>query len=145
MPRALKYNKILLLVLIIIFIIFTSIWLYFDNFVITHDQSLYLVDSVRIYNDMRGSENSITKLFTSQSWNPPAIPFITAVLYHFTGMSPDIAILTISSLFVMILALSTYSICKRINYEKIGVLAVFIVLTYPITDQSVLFPVSSSE
>jgi len=47
-------------------------------------------------------------------------------------MSPDIAILTISSLFVMILALSTYSICKRINYEKIGVLAVFIVLTYPI-------------
>ncbi|HUW95584.1 MAG TPA: glycosyltransferase family 39 protein [Anaerolineae bacterium] len=86
-----------------------------------------------IYNDMLKAVNvrSIFEVMT-WSWNRPPLSHLVAVpLYRLFGTSTDVALMR-NAIFVAMLLFSVYGIGKRLFARKVGLLAAFIVSTYPI-------------
>lgn len=86
-----------------------------------------------IYNDMLQQVNlrSLFEVLT-WSWNRPPLFHLTAVpLYRFFGVSTDVALMS-NAVYVTILLLSVYGIGRRMYNARIGLLAAFMVSTYPI-------------
>jgi 4-amino-4-deoxy-L-arabinose transferase-like glycosyltransferase len=86
-----------------------------------------------IYDDMLQAVNirSIFEVMT-WSWNrPPLSHLVAAPLYRLFGTSTDVALMR-NAIFVAMLLFSVYGIGKRLFARKVGLLAAFIVSTYPI-------------
>lgn len=96
------------------------------------DRPAHLIRTL-IYNDMLQQVNlrSLFEVLT-WSWNRPPLFHLTAVpLYRFFGVSTDVALMS-SAVYVTILLLSVYGIGGRMYSAQIGLLAAFMVSTYPI-------------
>jgi hypothetical protein len=86
-----------------------------------------------IYNDMLQVVNirSVFEVMT-WSWNRPPLSHLVAVpFYRLFGTSTDVALMR-NAIFVAMLLFSVYGIGKRLFARKVGLLAAFIVSTYPI-------------
>lgn len=86
-----------------------------------------------IYNDMLQQVNlrSLFEVLT-WSWNRPPLAHLTTVpLYRLFGVSTDVALMG-NAVYVAILLLSVYGIGRRMYNAQIGLLAAFLVSTYPI-------------
>jgi 4-amino-4-deoxy-L-arabinose transferase-like glycosyltransferase len=96
------------------------------------DRPAHLIRTL-IYNDMLQQVNlrSLFEVLT-WSWNRPPLAHLTAVpLYRLFGVSTDVALMR-NAVYVVILLLSVYGIGRRMYNARIGLLAAFIVSTYPI-------------
>ncbi|MDH4207782.1 MAG: glycosyltransferase family 39 protein, partial [Anaerolineae bacterium] len=96
------------------------------------DRPAHLVRTL-IYNDMLQQVNlrSLFEVMT-WSWNRPPLSHLAAVpFYRILGVSTDVALMT-NSLFVAILLFSVYGIGRRLYDWRVGLLAAFLVSTYPI-------------
>jgi 4-amino-4-deoxy-L-arabinose transferase-like glycosyltransferase len=96
------------------------------------DRPAHLVRTL-IYNDILQVVN-IRSLFEALtwSWNRPPLSHLAAVpLYRLFGVSTDVALMT-NCIFVTMLVFSVYGIGKRLFSRKAGLLAAFLVSTYPI-------------
>jgi hypothetical protein len=96
------------------------------------DRPAHLVRTL-IYNDILQVVN-VRSLFEALtwSWNRPPLSHLAAVpLYRLFGTSTDVALMT-NCVFVAVLIFSVYGIGKRLFARKVGLLAAFIVSTYPI-------------
>jgi hypothetical protein len=96
------------------------------------DRPAHLVRTL-IYNDMLQAVNirSIFEVLT-WSWNRPPLSHLVAVpLYRLFGASTDVALMG-NAVFVAMLLFSAYGIGKRLFSRQVGLLAAFLVSTYPI-------------
>ena len=96
------------------------------------DRPAHLVRTL-IYNDMLQQVNlrSVFEVMT-WSWNRPPLSHLVAVpLYRLFGVSTGVALMR-NVLFVAMLLFSVYGIGKRYFGSRVGLLAAFIVSTYPI-------------
>ena len=96
------------------------------------DRPAHLVRTL-IYNDMLQAVN-IRNLFEvlTWSWNRPPLSHLVAVpIYRLFGVSTDVALMR-NAVFVAMLLFSVYGIGKRLFDRRVGLLAAFIVSTYPI-------------
>jgi 4-amino-4-deoxy-L-arabinose transferase-like glycosyltransferase len=96
------------------------------------DRPAHLVRTL-IYNDML-QEVNLRSLFEvlTWSWNRPPLAHLIAVpLYRLFGVSTDVALMK-NAVYVVILLLSVYGIGRRMYNAQSGLLAAFVVSTYPI-------------
>ena len=96
------------------------------------DRPAHLVRTL-IYNDMLQAVN-IRSLFEvlTWSWNRPPLSHLVAVpIYRLFGVSTDVALMR-NAVFVAMLLFSVYGTGKRLFDRRVGLLAAFIVSTYPI-------------
>lgn len=96
------------------------------------DRPAHLVRTL-IYDDILRAVN-IRSLFEALtwSWNRPPLSHLASVpLYRLFGTSTDVALMT-NCVFVAMLIFSVYGIGKRLFARKVGLLAAFLVSTYPI-------------
>jgi 4-amino-4-deoxy-L-arabinose transferase-like glycosyltransferase len=96
------------------------------------DRPAHLVRTL-IYNDMLQAVNirSIFEVMT-WSWNRPPLSHLVAVpLYRLFGVSTDVALMS-NAVCVVMLLFSAYGIGKKLFSRQEGLLAAFIVSTYPI-------------
>ena len=96
------------------------------------DRPAHLVRTL-VYNDIL-QEVNIRSLFEAMtwSWNRPPLSHLVAVpLYRLFGVSTDVAVMR-NAIFVAILLFSVYGIGHRFYGARVGLLAAFIVSTYPI-------------
>lgn len=96
------------------------------------DRPAHLIRTL-IYNDML-QEINLRSLFevVTWSWNRPPLSHLIAVpFYRLFGLSTDVALMR-NGLYVAVLLLSVYGIGRRMYNAQIGLLAAFMVSTYPI-------------
>jgi 4-amino-4-deoxy-L-arabinose transferase-like glycosyltransferase len=96
------------------------------------DRPAHLVRTL-IYNDMLQAVNirSIFEVLT-WSWNRPPLSHLVAVpLYRLFGASTDVALMG-NAVFVAMLLFSAYGTGKKLFSRQVGLLAAFLVSTYPI-------------
>jgi hypothetical protein len=96
------------------------------------DRPAHLVRTL-IYNEMLAQVNlrSVFEVMT-WSWNRPPLYHLVAVpFYRLFGVSTDVALMR-NVVFVAILLFSVYGIGRRFYSEGVGLLAAFLVSTYPI-------------
>ena len=96
------------------------------------DRPAHLIRTL-IYNDMLQQVNlrSLFEVLT-WSWNRPPLFHLSAVpLYRLFGVSTDVALMS-NAVYVAILLLSVYGLGRRICNASVGLLAAFVVSTYPI-------------
>jgi len=96
------------------------------------DRPAHLIRTL-IYNDML-QEINLRSLFevVTWSWNRPPLSHLIAVpFYRVFGVSTDVALMR-NGLYVAVLLLSVYGIGRKMYNAQIGLLAAFMVSTYPI-------------
>ena len=134
--RANSIRKWLCFVPLILLVIFHLVvnWLYIStNVTILGVDVPAHLGSTLVYNRIL-KQVDLKTLFKALtwSWNRPPLPFLTAVLlYRLFGISTDSALMS-NSLYVIVLLLSVYGIGRRVYDRPVGLLAAFLVSTYPI-------------
>ncbi len=96
------------------------------------DRPAHLVRTL-IYNEMLAQVN-LRSLFEVMTWSwnrPPLYHLVAVPFYRLFGVSTDVALMR-NVVFVAILLLSVYGIGRRFYGEGVGLLAAFLVSTYPI-------------
>lgn len=130
-----KTNPYFILAVIILFhLVATFIWLKIDKSYLKLDAWGHYRYSLKAYDFLKGIRYFKFSLSSvePQKWHGILVGFSTAFLYFIFGNSQDTAIMINSAIFLTILVLSTYGIAKRIFDIRAGLLAAFIVTSYPI-------------
>lgn len=107
------------------------IWLSTNVVILGWDRPRHLIESLR-YNDILQTLNypSFFEAFTLSGYYPPFFHLLIVVFYKLFGLSMDVAAM-VNSLYLAILLPSTYMIGRKIWGWKEGLLAAFLVSTFP--------------
>lgn len=128
--KRLSFTALILLVIIHLVVN----WLYIStNVTILGVDVPAHLESTLVYNRIL-SHVDLKALFRALtwSWNRPPLPFLTAVLfYRLFGVSTDSALMS-NSPYLIVLLFSVYGIGRRVYNRPVGLLAAFLVSTYPI-------------
>lgn len=130
-----KINPYFILAIIILFHLTTTfIWLKIDKSYLKLDAWGHYRYSLEAYDFLKGIPHLKFPLSAvePQKWHGILVGFSTALLYFVFGKAQDAAIMINSAIFLTILVLSTYGIAKRIYSSSAGLLAAFIVTSYPV-------------
>lgn len=130
-----RINSSLILAVIILFnIINTFIWLKIDKSYLKLDAWGHYRYSLEAYDFLSGFRHLKFPLsaIEPQKWHGILVGFSTALFYFLFGSAQDTAIIINTAIFLPILVLSTYGIAKRILRVYAGILAAFIITSYPI-------------
>ena len=115
---------ILLFLLIAFHCVNNYIILSLDNTPLIYDANGFFQRSIGYY-------RNIKEIFSVRSARPPLFMLTSLPLYFLFGVTPDIAVMT-NLVFLFILLLSVYGIGKKLFNKDTGLLAAFILSTYPI-------------
>lgn len=135
LPESRRFRLLALLavLLLVLFHVFNN-WIFVRTQVtiLGWDRPAHLVRTL-IYNDMLQQVNlrSLFEVMT-WSWNRPPLTHLAVVpFYRAFGVSTDVALMT-NGLFVAVLLFSVYGIGRKLYDCRVGLLAAFLVSTYPI-------------
>jgi 4-amino-4-deoxy-L-arabinose transferase-like glycosyltransferase len=127
-----KRYYFLLVILLLFHIINNLIIINNDNTPLLWDGGDYFYRSLRYYDVFRNfGSDFITEFNDVSRYRPPLFLLSSLPFYLIFGRSPDVAAMT-NVVYFIILVLSVYGIGKRIHSEEVGLLASFIVSTFPI-------------
>ncbi len=117
--------------LILFHIINNWIWLSTNLVIVGWDPLRHLIESLR-YNDILKTLNypSFFEAFTLSGYYPPLFHLLIQAFYKLFGLSTDVAAM-VNFLYLAILLPSTYIIGRKIWRGKEGLLAAFLVSTFP--------------
>lgn len=137
MDRAImKHKSILALSCLYLFhIISNYIWLKIDTAYLLFDPAQYHLYSLRLFEAMKGSLLAALfskSLFTCFYKSGLFVGFITTPFYFLFGTSQDAAAMISGAIFLAILLFSVYSIGRKLQDERTGLLGAFIVSMYPV-------------
>jgi len=130
-----KIRSSLILITIILFhLINTFIWLRIDKSYLKLDAWGHYRYSLEVYEFLKSIAhlNLPISAVEPMKWHGLLVGFITAPFYFIFGSAQDTAIIIINSIFSVILILSTYGIGKKLLNKEAGLLAVFILTSYPL-------------
>lgn len=107
------------------------IWLSANVVIVGWDRPRHLIESLR-YNDILKTLNypSFFEAFTLSGYYPPLFHLLIVAFYKLFGLSADVAAM-VNSLFLAILLPSAYMIGRKVWGWKEGLLAAFLVSTFP--------------
>ncbi len=122
---------LVLAALILFYILNNWIWLSTNVVIVGWDRPRHLIESLR-YNDILKSLNypSFFEAFTLSGYYPPLFHLLIMAFYKLFGLSADVAAM-VNSLYLAILLSSTYIIGRKVWGWKEGLLAAFLVSTFP--------------
>ncbi len=133
-------NKFIIFVLLLIIILFhvinNYIWLRNDTSYLMHDSHHHFLFSLNVFNEMKQSiiplpSRVFERGMMHNRWHGILVGYVTAPFYFITGMSQDMGVMINTTLFFIILILSTYGIGKIIFNQQAGLLSAFIIGMYP--------------
>ncbi|MFA5149720.1 MAG: glycosyltransferase family 39 protein [Candidatus Omnitrophota bacterium] len=99
------------------------IWLRIDNTYLILDSHEHFLFSLNVFNGIMG---------LPVRWHGIFAGYLTAPFYFISGVSQDMGVMINSSIFLTMLALSTYGLAKIIAGRKAGLLSAFIITMYPL-------------
>ncbi len=107
-------------------------WLSSNVTLVGWDQPSHLWKSL-VCNELLRQSNpvSLFQAIVLSKFRPPLLFFSTVVFYRLFGLSTDVALMSNSPYWALIL-LSTYGIGKRVYDRNVGLLAAFLVSTFPL-------------
>ena len=110
----------------------TLYWLHIDQAPLGWDQMERLVQSVSIYRTLsHPTTDFLAQIAAAHAFYPPFQPLAAVAGYALFGVSADVGVAASSGFFLAILLLSTYDLGCTLRDSRTGVLAAFIVATYP--------------
>lgn len=122
---------VVLVALILFHIVNNWIWLSTNVVIVGWDRARHLIESLR-YNDILKTLNypSFFEAFTLSGYYPPLFHLLIVAFYKLFWLSTDVAAM-VNSLYLAILLPSTYMIGRKLWVRKEGLLAAFLVPTFP--------------
>lgn len=122
----------LLVALIVFSVINTAIWLWIDTRPPRWDEAAYLRTSLKYHEALteEGAGGFIRALVEVDRKRPPLVSALAVPVYFLFGKSFDIALL-VNLLAFVVLLLAVYRLGTRLASAEAGVLAAFLVATYP--------------
>lgn len=134
-----RCKYVLIIVTIIFFMIGTMwVWVKMNNAPPAYDEAAYLERSLEIY---YASQKGPIELFKSifsfdnykDSFNPhrALVPLTTMPFYMIFGKTMDIGVMT-NAIFMVVLLCTTYVMASRMFCNKVGILSLFVVSTFPL-------------
>jgi 4-amino-4-deoxy-L-arabinose transferase-like glycosyltransferase len=123
----------LLLALLLLFHLINNIIIVsIDNTPFLWDGGDYFYRSLRYYDVFANIDSNFFSRFNEVSpYRPPLFLLTSLPFYLVFGRSPDVAVMT-NFVYLIILVFSVYGIGKKIHSQQVGLLASFIVSTFPI-------------
>jgi len=108
------------------------VWLSSNVTLVGWDQASHLRKSL-VCNDLlqQFDPASLFQAIVLDKFRPPLLFFSAVVFYRLFGLSTDVALMS-NSLYWALLLFSTYGIGKRIYDRSVGLLAAFLVSTFPL-------------
>jgi len=127
-----KKYIVLLAILILFHIANNAIIIHTDNTPFLWDGGDYFYRSLRYYDVFANLDSNFIAEFNKVSpYRPPLFLLSSLPFYLIFGRTPDVAVMT-NIIYFIILVLSVYGIGRRLHSEEVGLLASFIVSTFPI-------------
>lgn len=122
---------LILATLVLFHILNNWMWLSTNVVIVGWDRPRHLIESLR-YNDILKTFNypSFFEAFTLSGYYPPLFHLLIVAFYKLFGLSADVAAM-VNSLYLAILLPSTYMIGRKVWGWKEGLLAAFLVSTFP--------------
>ncbi|MFC1658049.1 ArnT family glycosyltransferase [Candidatus Omnitrophota bacterium] len=109
------------------------IWLKRDINYLTHDSHRHFLASLRLFEVLKNlSFDAVPASLDTIRLHPPFVMMITAPFFFLFGTGQDAAVLVNSAIFLGILIFSIYGIGTKIADRNTGLLAAFIICTYPV-------------
>lgn len=134
----LKFDKYYFLVFLLCLFHIVNNWiiLYFDNTPLLFDSAGRFINSINEFygsTEAKGILKAIANplLMALRGTGYPLVSLLAVPLYYVFGLNVDVGVM-VNSIFIFILLFSVYEIGKRIYGKNVGILAAFIVSTYPI-------------
>ncbi len=124
---------LILLAVLVLFHIFNNyIIVSNDNTPLLWDGGDYFLRSLKYYDVFANLDNNFVSRFNEVSPYRPPLFMLTSLPFYFVfGKSTDVAVMT-NFVFLAIMLFSVYGIGKRIHSHEAGLLASFIISTFPI-------------
>ncbi|MBU1862061.1 MAG: glycosyltransferase family 39 protein [Candidatus Omnitrophica bacterium] len=132
-----KAKIVIILAGIILFHLMSNyIWLQNDTTYLIHDSHHHFLFSYTVYDVMKEGMsplfNDNLRFFQQRRWHGVFVQYCTAPFYFLFGADQDSGVMINSTIFFVILILSTYGIGKTFSNEQGGVLSAFMVSMYPL-------------
>jgi 4-amino-4-deoxy-L-arabinose transferase-like glycosyltransferase len=119
--------------LIVFHLVNNLVWRRTNVIVFGFDRMFHQVTSLAYYDMLRDGVNLHT-LFAALTWSdyyPPLVHLTAAAFYGLFGLSMDVAAMA-NSLYLVLLLVAVYDIGRRLAGPWVGLLAAFVVSTFPI-------------
>ncbi|MBT3407591.1 hypothetical protein HN789_00760 [archaeon] len=118
-----------ILVIILVFSIFNIFWIIKDTRPLSHEDLNSVYGGDFLYHNLHNYKNNIFSV-TKELHYPPFIPYLTYVSYILFGVNDNVPLL-INVLFIPVLILSLFYICKELYDSKIGFVASLFLVSFP--------------
>jgi len=118
---------------ILLFLVVSEVyWLEVDNSVIIWDQAEHFFVSAQYFRSVQEGTFSLQEIAYTDRIYPPLVQMVAVPFYAVFGLSADIGIAGMNSVFLFILIFSVFGIGKKMMNQKAGVLSAFIVSMFPV-------------